>query len=245
MSGEKQVALITGANKGIGYEIARGLALKGFEVLLGSRDKARGDAAAAALKADGVEVITVQIDVTDQASIDTAAAFIEKNYECLDVLVNNAGISIHDGHTAPSELSLAVFKRTFDTNVFGAFAVTKAMLPLIRKSSAGRIVNVSSMVGSLTLHSDPESAMSHMPPLLAYCSSKTAMNALTVFFARELRETGIKVNSVSPGYVASDLNNHTGYLTPEQGAALPVKYAMLPAGGPTGVFVEGEGTIPW
>ena len=245
MSAEKQVALITGANKGIGYEIARQLGAKGLTVLVGSRDAGRGEKAAAALVAEGIDACLIQLDVTAQSSIDAAAAFIEKNYGYLDVLVNNAGISIHDGNTAPSELSLAVFKRTFDTNVFGAFAVTQAMLPLIRKSSAGRIINVSSPMGSLSLHSDPESAMSHMPPLLAYCSSKTAMNALTVFFARELRETGIKVNSVSPGYVATDLNNLTGYLTPEQGAALPVKFALLPDDGPNGGFFEGEGTIPW
>ena len=167
----QKIALITGANKGIGFEIARQLGAKGIIVLIGVRDQAR--------------------------------------------------------------------------NVFGVFAVTKAMLPLLRRSDAGRIVNLSSPVGSLSLNSDPKSFYAQMPPLLAYCSSKTAVNAITVFFANELRQTNIKVNAVSPGYVATDLNDHNGFLTPQQGATLPVTFATLPADGPTGGFFEADGGVPW
>jgi NAD(P)-dependent dehydrogenase (short-subunit alcohol dehydrogenase family) len=129
--------------------------------------------------------------------------------------------------------------------VFGVFAVTKAMLPLLRRSDAGRIVNLSSPMGSLSLNSNPDSAYGQMPPLLAYNSSKTGVNAITVFFANELRNTSIKVNSVSPGYVATDLNAHSGWLTPQQGAKVPVTFATLPADGPTGGFFEESGVIPW
>ncbi len=133
----------------------------------------------------------------------------------------------------------------YETNVFGVFAVTKAMLPLLRRSDAGRIVNMSSTMGSLSLNSDPNSIYGQMPPLLAYNSSKTAVNAMTVFFANELRHTNIKVNAVSPGYVATDLNNHTGFLTPEQGAKMPVMFATLPNDGPTGGFFDENGAIAW
>ncbi len=178
-------------------------------------------------------------------TIDRAASFIDKTYGKLDILVNNAGISLREGRVPPSELDIEVYRKTYETNVFGVFAVTKAMLPLLRRSNAGRIVNLSSPVGSLTLNSDPASFYAQMPPLLAYCSSKTAVNAITVFFANELRQTTIKVNAVSPGYVATDLNDHAGFLTPQQGATLPVAFATLPADGPTGGFFEGDGVVPW
>jgi len=245
MSDSKKIALITGANKGIGFEIARQLGAQGIIVLVGARDQARGDEAARGLQSEGIEAFTVQLDVTDQAMISRAASFIDETYGKLDILVNNAGISFREGRVPPSELDVEVFRRTYDTNVFGVFAVTKAMLPLLRRSDAGCIVNMSSSVGSLTLNSDPKSFYAQMPPLLAYCSSKTAVNAITVFFANELRQTNIKVNSVSPGYVATDLNDHTGFLTPQQGAAVPVTFATLPADGPTGGFFEGSEAVPW
>jgi NAD(P)-dependent dehydrogenase (short-subunit alcohol dehydrogenase family) len=245
VSDTQKVALITGANKGIGFEIARQLGLKGPIVLLGVRDQTRGDEAARRLQTEGIETSTVHLDVTDQATINQATSFIDKTYGKLDILVNNAGISLREGRVPPSELDVEVFRKTYETNVFGVFAVTKAMLPLLRRSEAGRIVNLSSPVGSLTLNSDPQSFYFQMPPLLAYCSSKTAVNAITVFFANELRQTNIKVNAVSPGYVATDLNDHSGFLTPEQGVTLPVKFATLPADGPTGGFFEGDGAVPW
>ena len=245
MSDSKKIALITGANKGIGFEIACQLGAQGIIVLVGARDQARGDEAARRVQSEGIEARAVLLDVTDQATISRVASFIDETYGKLDILVNNAGISFREGGVPPSELDVEVFRRTYDTNVFGVFAVTKAMLPLLRRSDAGRIVNMSSSVGSLTLNSDPNSFYAQMPPLLAYCSSKTAVNAITVFFANELRQTNIKVNSVSPGYVATDLNDHTGFLTPQQGAVLPVTFATLLADGPTGGFFEGSEAVPW
>ncbi len=245
MSDVQKIALITGANKGIGFEIARQLGAKGLIVLLSARNQARGDDAARRLQSEGISASAVHLDVTDQATINSAAYFIGESYGKLDILVNNAGISLKEGRVPPSELDVEVFRKTYETNVFGVFAVTKTMLPLLRRSDAGRIVNLSSPMGSLTLNSDPQSFYAQMPPLLAYCSSKTAVNAVTVFFANELRQTNIKVNSVSPGYVATDLNDHNGFLTPQQGATLPVTFATLPADGPTGGFFEGNGGVPW
>jgi NAD(P)-dependent dehydrogenase (short-subunit alcohol dehydrogenase family) len=240
-----KVALITGANKGIGFEIARQLGAQGMIVLVGARDRARGEEAVERLQFEGVEASAIHLDVTDQVTIDAAASYIDKTYGKLDVLVNNAGISLRDGRVPPSELAVEVFRATYETNVFGVFAVTKAMLPLLRRSDAGRIVNMSSPMGSLSLNSNPASFYAQMPPLLAYNSSKTAVNAITVFFANELRNTSIKVNAVSPGYVATDLNDHSGMLTPEQGAKAPVTFATLPADGPTGNFFEENGAVPW
>ena len=245
MSEVSKIALVTGANKGIGFEIARQLGVQGITILVGARDRARGEAAVQQLRAEAIDATVVHLDVTNQATIDAAVAFIDQTYEKLDILVNNAGISTREGGTPPSELALADVRKTFATNVFGVFAVTKAMLPLLRRSEAGRIVNLSSEVGSLSLNSDPSSFAAALPPTLAYNASKTALNALTVFFAKELRNTPIKVNSVSPGYVATDLNGHSGYLSPEQGAKVPVAFATLPVDGPTGGFFGEQGVIAW
>lgn len=245
MSEVKKIALVTGANKGIGLEVARQLGKQNVIVLIGARDQERGEAAAQTLRSEGIDAAAVQIDVTHQASIDAAMSYIDKTYGKLDILVNNAGISTREGNTPPSELAIEDLHKTFDTNFFGVFAVTKAMLPLLRRSEAGRIVNLSSEMGSLSINSDPTSFAAQMPPLLAYNSSKTALNALTIFFARELQNSNIKVNSVSPGYVATDLNGHSGYLTAEQGAKVPVTFATLPADGPTGGFFGANGAIIW
>ena len=217
MSTVRKIALITGANKGIGFEIARQLGARGITILAGVRDQARGATAVEQLRAEGIDATDVPLDVTDQATIDAAVAWIDHTHGRLDILVNNAGISTREGSTPPSELALEAVRATFATNVFGVFAVTQAMLPLLRRSEAGRIVNLASEMGSLGIASDPNSFAAHLPPTLAYNASKTALNALTVFFAKELRDTPIKVNSVSPGYVATDLNDHSGYLSPEQG----------------------------
>ncbi|MEO8972011.1 MAG: SDR family oxidoreductase [Ktedonobacteraceae bacterium] len=245
MQRAKKIALITGANKGIGFEIARQLGTQGMIILAGTRNQVRGDEAVKSFQSEGIEAIAVHLDVTDQATIDSAASFISDTYGKLDILVNNAGISLGEGHAPPSELAIEVYRAMYETNVFGVFATTKAMLPLLRRSDAGRIVNMSSTMGSLGLNSDPNSIHGQMPPLLAYNSSKTAVNALTVFFANELRNTNIKVNSVSPGYVATDLNNHSGFLTPQQGAKIPVMFATLPDDGPTGGFFDENGVIAW
>jgi NAD(P)-dependent dehydrogenase (short-subunit alcohol dehydrogenase family) len=245
MSETKKIALITGANKGIGFEIARQLGAQGIAILVGARDLARGEAAVQKLRAEEIDATAVQIDVTNQASIDATMAHIDQTYGKLDILINNAAISAQGGHALPSELTLESLRATFDTNFFGVFAVTKAMLPLLRRSEAGRIVNLSSEMGSLGVNGDPTSFLAGMPATLAYNASKTALNAITVFFAKELRDTPIKINSVSPGYVATDLNGHSGFLTTEQGAKVPVAFATLLDDGATGGFFGARGTIAW
>jgi NAD(P)-dependent dehydrogenase (short-subunit alcohol dehydrogenase family) len=237
-----RVALITGANKGIGLEVARQLAASGATVLIGSRDCGRGEEAAKSLASDHLDARFIHIDVTEQSSIDRGVGLIERDFGRLDILVNNAGIGIDNA--PPSQLEMDVLRRTYETNFFGAFAVTKAMLPLIRKSDGGRIVNVSSGLGSLTQNSDPGYQYAGAK-LLAYNSSKSALNALTIQFAHELRDTPIKVNSADPGFVATDLNNHRGTRTVEQGAGIIVKLATLPADGPTGGYFDEDGAVPW
>jgi NAD(P)-dependent dehydrogenase (short-subunit alcohol dehydrogenase family) len=225
----KPVALVTGANKGIGKEIARQLGAQGLTVLVGARDLRRGEEAAAELKASGANSHAVRLDVTDEASIAEAARRIEEEFGGLDVLVNNAAIA--QDSVPPSQLDMATLRRTFETNVFGVVAVTQAMLPMLRKSSAGRIVNLSSGLASLAQNSDPNWAFDSVN-LLAYNSSKTALNAVTVQFAKELRDTPIKVNAADPGYTATDMNGHSGTRTVEQGATAAVRLATLPDDGP-------------
>jgi NAD(P)-dependent dehydrogenase (short-subunit alcohol dehydrogenase family) len=237
-----RVALITGANKGIGLEIARQLAVAGATALIGARDAGRGEKAAKALAADRLDARFIRIDVTDQSSIDSGASRIESDFGRLDILVNNAGIGIDNA--PPSQLEMDVLRRTYETNFFGVFAVIKAMLPLLHKSDAARIVNISSGLGSLTQNSDPGYQLARAK-LLAYNSSKSALNALTIQFAHELRDTPIKVNSADPGYVATDLNHQTGTRTVEQGARAAVTLATLPADGPTGGYFDEDGAVPW
>jgi NAD(P)-dependent dehydrogenase (short-subunit alcohol dehydrogenase family) len=239
---DSKVALITGANKGIGLEIARQLGRQGMTVLIGARDEGRGREAAEGLQSEGTNAHFIRLDVTSQNTIDQAARRIEEDFGKLDILVNNAGIAIDDA--PPSELNMDALHRTYETNVFGPVAVTRAMLPLLRKSSAGCIVNMSSGLGSLTLSNDPAWRFAHVN-LLAYNSSKTALNAVTVQFAKELHDTPIKVNAADPGYTATDLNNHAGTRSVEQGARAAVRLATLPADGPTGGFFDDEGPLPW
>jgi NAD(P)-dependent dehydrogenase (short-subunit alcohol dehydrogenase family) len=234
-SSEGRVALVTGANKGIGLEIARQLAASGVTALVGARDSARGEAAAKALASD-------QLDARFVRTIDEGASRIETDFGRLDILVNNAGIGIDNA--PPSQLEMDVLRRTYETNFFGVFAVTKTMLPLLRKSDGARIVNISSGLGSLTQNSDPGYQYA-AAKLLAYNSSKSALNALTIQFAYELRDTPIKVNAADPGYVATDLNNHRGTRTVEQGARIAVKLATLPTDGPTGGFFDEDGVVSW
>jgi NAD(P)-dependent dehydrogenase (short-subunit alcohol dehydrogenase family) len=239
---EGKIALITGANKGIGLEIARQLGTQGITVLLGVRDEKRGHEAAETLQAEHIDAHVVQLDVTNQNTIDTAATYIDSEFGKLDILVNNAGIAIDT--VPPSQLDIEDLRRTYDTNVFGVFAVTKAMLPLLRKSDAGRIVNMSSGLGSLTQNSDPNYEYAQIK-ILAYNSSKTALNAMTIQFAHELKDTPIKVNSADPGYVATDINDHRGTRTVQQGATAAVRLATLPADGPTGGYFDENGIVPW
>jgi NAD(P)-dependent dehydrogenase (short-subunit alcohol dehydrogenase family) len=243
MDSAQKIALVTGANKGIGKEIARQLGAKGVFVLLGARDRTRGEQAEADLRGQGVSVQFIPLDVTDQQSVDQAAARLAQQYGRLDILVNNAGIALD--WVPPSELDPEILKKTYETNVFGAFRVTKAMLPLLKKSKAGRIVNMSSALGSLTLAAASDGPFSGMNYLMAYCSSKSALNAMTLALAKDLNNAGIKVNAAIPGYVATDMNDNKGVRTVEQGAATPVRLALLPDDGPTGGCFSDEGVVPW
>lgn len=243
MSENKKVAFVTGANKGIGFEVARQLAEKGTTVLLGARDAERGETAAAKLRDENFDVQFVHLDIQDAATHQAAAQLIEERFGKLDILVNNAGIVLETTEKS-SEVSQEVLRQTFDTNFFGTIAVTQALLPLVKKSNAGRIVNVSSGLGSLTQHGDPNWEFYEVKPL-AYNASKTALNAFTVMLAHELKDTDIKVNSADPGFTATDLNGHQGYKTVEQGAAIITDLAVLPADGATGSYYDDQGVLPW
>jgi len=243
MDSSQRIALVTGANKGIGKEIARQLAKQGVFVLVGARDQKRGEAAEAELRSQGLPVQYLAVDITDQASVDQAAAQVSKQYGKLDILVNNAGVALD--WVPPTQLDVDVLQKTFETNVFGTFRVTKAMLPLLRESKAGRIVNLSSALGSLTLASASEGPFRRGNFLLAYCSSKSAVNAITIALAKELKDAGIKVNATNPGWVATDMNGNQGTKTVEQGAATPVRLALLPDDGPTGGCFSDDGVVPW
>ena len=240
---EKKIALVTGANKGIGFEVARQLGAAGYLVLLGARSMQNGDAAAAKLTAAGVDAHSLELDLERAETITAAAAWIDSQFGRLDVLVNNAGIA-SPGDGPPSAVVLSAVEQTFKVNFLGALAVSQAMLPLLRRSAAGRIVNVSSGLGSLTQNGDANWGFAAVK-FLGYNSSKAALNMLTVQLAFELRETGIKVNSADPGFTATDLNNHRGTQTVEQGAAETVRLAMLPDDGPTGTYSRNEGIVPW
>jgi NAD(P)-dependent dehydrogenase (short-subunit alcohol dehydrogenase family) len=237
------IALVTGANKGIGREISRQLGAKGVLVLIGARDRARGDKAAADLRGEGLAVEFIQLDVTSQSSVDAAAGEIERRHGRLDILINNAGIALD--WIPASEVTVEAFRETLETNVLGVFRVTKAFLPLLKKSARGRIVNVSSGLGSLTRQSDPNSTLAARNILLAYSSSKAALNMMTIQFANELKSAGIKVNSANPGYTATDMNQNTGPRTVQQAATEPVRLALLPDDGPTAGVFSDEGPQPW
>ncbi|HEX5946018.1 MAG TPA: SDR family oxidoreductase [Acidimicrobiales bacterium] len=248
----RTIALVTGANKGIGRGAAEQLAARGMTVLVGARDPHRGEATATALRAAGGDVHAVTLDVTDPTTIRSAATHIEERFGHLDVLINNAGITgsgqvaPQDAHDqVPSTVDLAMVRAVFETNVFGVIAVTNALLPLLRRSPAPRIVNVSSHASSLTLTSDPDGPFAALLPSAAYSPSKSALTALTVQYANELRKEGILVNAVAPGFVDTDSNDHTGFLTVEEGAAVLVRMATLGPDGPTAGFFSEEGPVPW
>lgn len=243
MTTKQQTALVTGANKGIGFETARQLAQRGFIVWLGCRDEGRGVAAARALSKDG-DVRFVRLDVTDDESVRAAASHVEREMGALDVLVNNAGIFVFDGEGAVSTVRLDTMRRTFEVNLFGVLRVTQAFLPLVRKSSAGRVVNVGSTLGSIATLVAPNSFLRERPAV-GYSVSKTALSSVTAWLAVELRDTAIKVNVVCPGYNATDLNNHLGTQPPSEGAKVVVHAATLGADGPTGTFLDVNGTVGW
>ena len=241
---EQKIALITGANKGLGFETARQLGAQNIKVLVGARDETRGQAAAEKLRAEGFAAEFILLDVGDEKTHEAAAKYIEENYGKLDILVNNAGIVLETLVGTPSDVSLEIIRKTFDTNFFGVIAVTKAFLPLIKKSSGGRIVNVSSGLGSLAQNSDANWDYKDVKPL-AYNSSKTALNAFTVILAHELKDQNIKVNSADPGYTATDLNGNQGTKTVEEGATVITELATLDESGGSGGYFDDKGVVPW
>ncbi len=247
----KHIALVTGANQGIGLQIAKDLAGQGLTVLVGARDFAKGEAAA---KEIGADAHAVQLDVTDSKSIAAAAERIGKEFGHLDILINNAAISKIGQPTGSVEefakksrisvVPLDDIRTLYDTNVFGVIAVTQAMLPLLRKSKAARIVNVSSGVGSLTRTLGPGGE--HLRQIFGmYSASKTALNAITVGLALDLEKEGITVHAVCPGYTKTALNNFQGTKTVEEGAQEPVRVALANPALPTASYTGSEGPFPW
>jgi NAD(P)-dependent dehydrogenase (short-subunit alcohol dehydrogenase family) len=239
----ERIALVTGANKGIGLEVARQLGRRGMTVYLGARDKSRGTAATEKFRGEGLAVRFIELDVLREDTIRAAAQAIETEHGRLDVLVNNAGI-FERGDGLPSQSDLEAVRRTLLTNFVGPVAIVQALLPLLRRSPAGRIVNVSSELGSLDLNSDL--AWGHAwAKFLGYSASKAALNMLTVQLAFELKDTPIKVNAAAPGYTKTDLNDNQGTQTVEEGAAEAIRLALLPADGPTGGFFSSSGPVAW
>jgi NAD(P)-dependent dehydrogenase (short-subunit alcohol dehydrogenase family) len=239
-----KVALITGANKGIGLETARQLGKQGIKVLLGARSEERGKEAEAKLQSEGIDAEYIHLDLADEKTHAAAAKYIEEKFGKLDILVNNAGIWLEGPEVKPaSNVSLDVFRKTFDTNFFDQIKITQTFLPLVKKSAAGRIVNLSSALGSNALHADPSSQIWNFK-VPAYDASKAALNSYTIHLAYELKDTPIKVNAVHPGSVETDMNVN-GELGLEEGAKTSVEMATLPADGFTGKFVHLGQELPW
>ncbi|MGO9597976.1 MAG: SDR family oxidoreductase [Isosphaeraceae bacterium] len=252
MQTQDKVALVTGANKGIGLETARGLSELGIAVVIASRDEAKGRAAAETLKAEGKRnVEAVRFDVTRLEDHQEIARHLEDRYGKLDILVNNAGVMLEDSdfgepggfNTTPTVMP-DVLRRTFETNFFAVVSLTQALLPLIRKAPAGRIVNLSSILGSLTLHSDPSSDI-YDKKAFAYDASKTAINAFTIHLAQALRGTPIKVNSAHPGWVKTDMGGAAAPMEVSEGGKTSVQLATLPDDGPTGGYYHLGQPLPW
>ncbi|MCL6713613.1 SDR family oxidoreductase [Pseudomonas sp. R2.Fl] len=244
MQDTSRIALVTGATRGIGLHTVRQLAEAGVHTLLAGRDRAKAVEAALKLQAEGLPVEAVTLDVTDGASIAEAVRTIEARHGRLDILVNNAGILVDEMGKKVSEQTAATWRKTFDTNVFGLIAVTQAFLPLLHKSSSGRIVNVSSILGSVALNADPSSPIYDFK-VPAYNVSKSAVNAWTVQLAYELRDSRIKVNTIHPGYVKTDMNAGEGELEIADGARTSVALALIDDNGPQGGFFYQEQVLPW
>jgi NAD(P)-dependent dehydrogenase (short-subunit alcohol dehydrogenase family) len=240
----KPVSLITGANKGIGFEAARRLAEQSFTVLLGARDPERGQASAERLRDEGLDVCPLLIDVTDERSVGEAVKAVERDYGRLDVLVNNAGANFEFGDSVrPSDLPLDLLRATYETNVFGAFAATRAFLPLLRKGRRPRVINLSSTLGSLGALSDPAHPLFGLN-MLAYNSSKTALNAITVSLAKDLGGEGIAVVAVCPGWVRTDMGGQGAPRSVEEGARIVLQVAVNPEP-PTGILLDEKGSVAW
>lgn len=244
MNTTSKIALVTGATRGIGLHTVRQLAEAGVHTLLAGRNRAKAVEAALQLQGEGLPVEAIQLDVTDADSITAAAQEVEKRHGRLDILVNNAGIAIDEVGKKVSEQTLDAWRTTFETNLFGVIAVTQAFLPLLHKSSAGRIVNVSSVLGSITLHNDPTSPIYDFK-VPAYNVSKSALNAWTVQLAYELRDSRIKVNTIHPGYVKTDMNAGEGELEVADGARTSVAMALIADDGPNASFTHAGQVLPW
>ena len=245
MANKGKVALITGANKGLGFEMARQLGKEGVTVVIGARDPQSGEAAAAKLRADGIDAHFLKLDVTNPADHSAAAAFLNDKFGGLDILINNAGISGEPlGEGKQGTPTSEVLRRTFDTNFFAPVALTQAVLPLLRKSDAGRIVNMSSILGSQALHADPASPIYDFKAL-AYDSSKAALNSFTIHLAYELKDTKIKVNSAHPGWVKTDMGTDAAPMELPEGGKTGVALALLPEDGPTGGYFHLGKPLPW
>jgi len=245
MANENSIALITGANKGLGLEMARQLGQKGVMVVLGARDEDKGEAAASQLRDEGIDARAIRLDVTNAADRVAAAAFLEKTFGRLDILVNNAGIALEGfGGGAASTTKGETLRHTFETNFFAQVEMTQAVLPLIRKSAAGRIVNMSSILGSQGLHADPKSPI-YSAKSLSYDASKTALNSFTIHLAYELRDTTIKVNSAHPGWVKTDMGTSAAPMEIVDGAKTGVELALLGEDGPTGGYFHLGKLLPW
>lgn len=243
----KKIALITGANKGIGLETARQLAKKGVTIILGVRNEKNGNEAITQLKAEGIEAEFLQLDVDIASQVQQAFEFINNKYGKLDILVNNAGIQVEAdnwGTNTADTISESALRQTFNTNFIGVVLLTNTLLPLLKKSNAGRIVNLSSILGSLTLHSDPKSPI-YSSKLFAYDASKTALNAYTVHLAAALANTKIKVNSAHPGWVKTDLGSDAAPMNVIEGAKTSVELALLGENGPTGKYIHLGQELPW
>ncbi|HMC59576.1 MAG TPA: SDR family oxidoreductase [Candidatus Solibacter sp.] len=245
MASAKRIALVTGANKGLGFEMARQLGQAGVRVLLAARDPQRGEAAAAKLRGEGLDAQFLKLDVTDNGDRAAASAFLEEKFGRLDILINNAGIAAEAlGSGKVSTTTEDVIRRTFDTNFFAPVALTQVLLPLLKKSDAGRIVNMSSILGSQTLHADAKSPIYDFKSL-SYDASKAALNSFTIHLAYELKDTRIKVNSAHPGWVKTDMGTDAAPMEIPEGAKTGVELALLGDDGPTGGFFHLGKTVPW
>jgi len=245
MANTKKIALITGANKGLGFEMARQLGKAGVTVVLAARDPQKGEAAAAKLRGEGLDAQFLKLDVTDKADRAAASAVLDKKFGRLDILINNAGISAEVfGTGKPSTTTDETVHRTFETNFFAPVALTKALLPLLKKSDAGRIVNMSSILGSQALHADPKSQIYEFKQL-SYDASKAALNSFTIHLAHELKDTKIKVNSAHPGWVKTDMGTDAAPMEIPEGGKTGVELALLGENGPTGGFFHLGNPVPW
>ncbi|MES2885339.1 MAG: SDR family oxidoreductase [Pseudomonadota bacterium] len=240
----QKIALVTGANKGIGFETARQLGKQGIHIIVASRDPAKAEAATLALRSDDISAEALTLDVGSAKSIDLALKQVGDQHGRLDILVNNAGVMHDDAAKKPSEQSMEAWRKTFDTNVFGLIAVTNAFLPLLKKSPAGRIVNLSSILGSNTLHQQKDSGIYDFK-VPAYNVSKSAVNAWTVHLAHELKDSPIKVNAAHPGHVQTDMGGANAPMAISDGAKTSVALATLPADGPTGGYFHLDQALPW